>query len=233
MTDELIEKPLAEVSDIASLLSGVTPNKYATSTAMSTVSKASDFLPYVALHGSNSKLVKKGEFPMGHFGLSVSSQSVIDLGDNFVMLVLAWRPKAMAFNPKAISYFDPNSEDFKRIEDKSKNTKEKGWGCGPEFLIWLPDKAMFASYYLGNKTGRNESPNILGPLQERGPFVCKQESHLIETTEFSWHGPRTRKHDLGIILPPAEKVLVEVNKFNNPPVAQEELADDGEGEERR
>ena len=204
-------------------------SKYADETALSKVTKVGDWLPYVALMGGNSLEVKRGEFPIGHFCLK-KNKKMIDLGKEFIMYLLSWRPKAMMFEPKVLSYFDTESEDFKKIVARADSTKNPGCGYGPEYLIWLPEVKEFATYFLSSKTGRNESPNIQAILKTTR--LCKQKSHLIETEKYSWHGPTTLACDLEIPLPPIELAKQELDKFNNPPAAVEEVAEEAESDSR-
>lgn len=217
----------ASPDDVKNLLAA-TPSKYATTTALTEVTKVGDWLPYIQLMGGNSVEVKRGEFPMGHFCLKKNRQ-MLDLGEEFVCYLLSWRPKAMQFAPKVLSFFDTASEAFKDIQQRSKG-KNAGCGYGPEFLLWLPGQKELATYFMGNKTGRNESPNLIA-LIENGVFKCKQQSHLIEDGEYAWHGAKTLPYDLEIELPPMTLLTDELQKFNSPPAAQEEVAEKVEDEE--
>lgn len=214
---------LASPTDVASMLAEV--NKPADDSALAAVTSVGDFLPYIALYGSNSGEVKRGEFPMGHFGLRKSKSLIVDLGEKFVAAVLAWRPKAMAYKPEVISVYDITDPLFIDIQ-KTAGEKDSNKGFGPEFLIWLPEIKEFATYFLGNPTGRNESPNILGPLKEKSPFVCIQQSDLIETAKYSWHGPVTKAYDIAIEYPPISEIKEQVMKFQDPPKSGKELAKD-------
>lgn len=217
---------LATPDAIANLVAN-SESQFANEQALATVTKVGDYLPFVQLYGSNSKEVKRGAFPMGHFGLRRSKSAIDDLGDQVVMFVLGWRPKAMQFEPEPISYFNPESDAFKNIQATA-DGKNSGKGYGPEFFIWLPEVKEFATYFLGNKTGRNESPNLLGPFKASGPFTCIQESTLIETKQYSWHGPKTKPYSLSIEMPPLETLTKELQKFNSPPEAAKEPTEHAE-----
>ena len=214
MSEELSTE-LATPNAIADLVAS-SESKYASEQALATVTKVGNYLPYLQLLGSNSMEVKRGNFPMGHFGLRRSKNVVEDLGSEVAIFVINWRPKAMQYAPDVLSFFDVSSDAFKEIQSTADN-KNSSKGYGPEFLLWLPEVKAFATYFLGNKTGRNESPNILGPFKSDGPFVCLQKSELIETKDFSWHGPLTKPYNLSIEMPPLDKLSEELRKFNNPP----------------
>ena len=230
---ELTVKP-ATAASLKGLMTQAGPAKYASDDALSTVTKVGDWLPYIALHGSNSKFVKTEQIGMGHFGVHPSSGSLIDLGKNFVGLFLAWRSKAMQYAPSVLSFYDHTTKEFKEVELKAKTVKQSQCGVGPEYLVWLPEQKIFATYFLGNATGRNESANINGPMKD-GPFVCQQKSKLIDPpkSEFSWHGPETKKHDLEIVMPSEAALVEEVKKFNNPPAATQEAAEEKDKEKSR
>lgn len=204
-------------------------SKFATEKALSTVTKTGSWLPYIQLHGSNSKVVKRGQFPMGHFAL-VKNKVNGDIGDSFVAFVVAWRPKAMQYKPTVLSVYDTASKQFQDLEAKA-DQKDSGCGFGPEFLLWLPEYKELATLFLGNKTGRNEGPNIIGAVGH----ACRIGAILIEDKkqDREWHGAKMYPYDLEINVWPEEAVLMEeLNKFNNPPAVTADVAekDDSEGD---
>ena len=215
-------KELATQDAVKNLLAA-NPSKFATDVALATVS-SSGYLPYIQLFGANSQEVKRGEFPMGHFGLNKGKDNRIDLGDEFVGFFLSWRPKAMVYKPEVLSFFDPSAEAFKKIQAEA-DEPNSNKGFGAEFLVWLPQHKEFATYFLGNKTGRNEAPNLIGPMTDtQGPLACIQKAKLIETARYSWHGPSTLPFDLDIDpMPEVGALANQLEKFNNPPVAVKEV----------
>lgn len=224
------ETALATRDDVNALLQS-TPSKYVTETALSVVTKVGNFLPYITLMSSNSAEVKRGKFPMGHFALHTSKTQLLDLGSEVIMFLVAWRPKAMQYLPSVLSYFDAESEEFKaivRVADMQNSNK----GFGPEFLVWLPEQERFATYFLGNKTCRNEAPNLIS-LIDTGKRVCLQVANLIENRKHSWHGPVTKSYDLEIKMPPVDTLKEELEKFQNPPSATEAPAEEAEAENTR
>lgn len=214
----------ASAADIAALRRN-SQSKYATELAQNKMTKSRDWLPYIQLMGSNATEVKKGEFPIGHFALCKNKKK-IDLGDKFPMLILSWRPKAMIFAPKVVNYFDPESDDFKKIQATA-DQQDSGKAFGPEFLVWVPEVHELATYFMGSKTARNESPSLIAVLDE-GTGLCQQESYLIETPKFSWHGPRTLDYDHEIEYPRMDLLQEELEKFNNPPATPVEQVEEGE-----
>lgn len=226
--NELAE--LTATQDVGALIEAAGQGKFADDSAMAVVTRAGDFLPFIQLLGSNSMEVKRGDFPMGNFCLKKNRQ-LIDLGKEVVMYLIAYRPKAMIYKPKAIAYFDPKSPEFKDVIATA-DQKNSNKGYGPEFLVWLPSTQDFAHYFLGNKTGRNESPNLVGLVKGK-IHKCVQKSHLIETPEYSWHGPKTLPYDLDINpMPDPEVLLAELTKFNNPASSQLEPEEKDEKDDR-
>ncbi len=196
-------------------------SKYANSTALAAVTTAASYLPYIQLIGSNSKEGKRDPMKQGKFALSKGKDNLIILGDSFVAFLLGWRPKAMRYAPKALSYFNPESKAFKEVKATAETNRQSKCGFGPEFLIWLPERQEYATYFLGNATGRQESPNLINLINNK-VRKCKLAAHLIETQDYSWHGPRMLPYDLDVQLPPDPAMMMEIlNKFNNPPESQE------------
>lgn len=211
-------------ADVMALLDSEAQSKYATEKALSTVTKVGDWLPYIQLMSSNSPEVKRREFEQGHFALNKNRQK-IDLGDSFVAYLLAWRPKAMIFQPPQ-TWYNPESEGFKVIEATA-DEPNSGKGYGPEFLIWLPERKDFALYFLGNKTGRNEAPNLISLINTK-VRQCRITSHLIETKKHMWHGPKVVSCDLTIEMPDVDLLREEMRKFCNPPESELEPAEKAE-----
>lgn len=230
MSNELIA---ASAQDVAALLDNAEGSKYATKVAEERVMKVGDYLPYIQLFGGNSIEVKRGDFPIGHFGL-VINKKIVDLGKEIVLFLVSWRPKAMQFRPSVLSFYDTLSEQFREIEATA-DQKNSGKAFGPEFLITLPlvDSNRFCTYFMGNKTGRNESPNLMAllkPSSDGTPAkrVCLQRAKLIENTEYSWHGPETKDYDIEVPLPDLTELKKQVEKFNNPPASVAEVAETAE-----
>lgn len=204
-------------------------NKYATEKALSTVTKVGSFLPYLQLHG-NSKLVKQKKMPMGNFAL-VKNKVHSDIGDSFVAFVVAWRPKAMQYKPTVLSVYDTESAQFKTIEAKA-DTKDSGCGFGAEFLLWLPEHKELVTLFLGNKTGRNEAPNLIGAVGT----ACRIGAVLIEDKkqDRDWHGAKMFPYDLSInVWPEGEFLADELKKFNNPPAATADVSEKDDSENER
>jgi len=204
----------------------ITVSKYATPQALATLTSSS-FLPRIQVMGGNNDIVKEGKFPIGHYAL-VSGQNLDDLGDQFIGIVLAWRPKAMQFQPEVVAYYDPDNEGFKSVKNRADNEPQSGCGYGPEFLLWLPDKEKFASFFCSNITARQEAPNILTFMRK----ACLFQIILIKSKKYTWHGPRVNKCDMEVQLPATDILTEAINTFNNPPSTEVEIVDTKDERER-
>ena len=208
-------------------------SKFDNEKALSIVTKVGDYLPYIGLYGSNSDEVKRGNFPMGHFGLKQGKQ-IIDLGEEVPLLFLAWRSKAMNF-AELESFYDVEDPAFEDLMHRANTEQNSGCGFGPEFLVWCwtAETPTFATYFMSSKTARNEAPNLLGPLKQ-GPCYKIQKAHLIETKKYTWHGPLTKAYEMeATVMPEQDKMLEIVNKFKNPPKSEKELVDNDKDETER
>ena len=201
------------------------PSKFATKEALKTVTKVGDYLPRIQLMSSSSDIVKEGKFPMGHYALIKGKENYLDLTQEFICLILSWRPKAMQFQPDVISSYNPSSDLFKDIEERSKKP-QSGCGYGPEFLLWLPEQVELVTYFMGNVTGRNEATNVMALCPSNGKNgVCVFGSHLIKSKKGTWHGPQVRPYNQEINLPDWALVKPEIEKFNNPSESEIEVAE--------
>lgn len=196
-----------------------TQAKYADDQGFLAVAASSGFLPRVQIYSSNSKEVKRQEFPMGHYGL-IRGKVIEDLGIAFDAVALSWRPKAMRFGEEVVSVFNPENAEFKKIQTESEES-ESGCAFGPEFLLYIPtaNPPTFATLFFGNKTMRRESPLMRSLINK----AVTMKVQLIETKKYSWHGPIivpcsvfTHK------LPEDEDIIKERDKFNNPPEGEVE-----------
>jgi hypothetical protein len=206
-------------------------SKYATQEAFSQLAKANDYLPRFQLYGSTSKDVKKGKIPLAHYGYS-QGDDVIDCGPEVRVYVLAWRPKAMRISGEKVeAYFNPEHAEFKKITVES-GVKNSGALCGPEFLLWLAEQGLFATFFMANKTMRREAPNLdVYRPQEKNKFQALPVTlkvQFIEKGEFSWHGPVITGCSIPLPLPEEETMTTELDRFNNPPEPKDQAASEAD-----
>lgn len=195
------------------------------------LTRTSEFLPQLRIYGSEATIVKKQKFPMGHFGLYFSAESIVDLAEQFDALVVDWRPRAtIVAGDSPISFFGDFNEEAQRweyskefVEVKAKAMdKVKGYLVGLEYLLWIPSLSKFGLFLMGNPTLRRESANVKALVRKAATFKIK----LIETTQYTWHGcvafPCTTPFD----IPDGKTLNVEVAKFRKQQSSQVELVDD-------
>jgi len=191
-------------------------SKYGTDDAFSELATASNFLPRLQLFGANSDLVKKGKFPMAHWGLVTQKDQADDLGETVDLIPVTWRPKAMRIdggeggNP--IAFYNPKSPEFVQVQQDSEKPNS---GCmfGLEFLCYVPSVRRFASYFMSSKTSRRQAPEMRALLRQGATLKIT----LIETSQYSWHGPIVTKfHGTFSDLPSKEEFVKQADAFNNP-----------------
>ncbi len=151
------------------------------------LSGSGGFLPRLQLFGASSGIVKSGQFPMAHYGLVVQKDQIEDLGKEVDVICYARRFKAMDVGgSEMISNFSPDSETFKRIKEMS-TEKDSGCMVGNEFLIWLPEKEMFATFYAANASSKQEAPKIWGLRNALATFKVAYKENKAKKQ--SWHAP--------------------------------------------
>ena len=194
--------------------------------AFAAATKSGDYLPRLQLMTSNSQECKSGKFPINHYAL-VSGQNYKDCGTDVDVLVIAWRPKAIEMGETVITCFDVNNKEFTRICDKS-GEKDSGCMFGPEFLMWVPSQKEFATFFMGSKSSRRESPNVKALLKKAATL----KGHMIETAKYSWYSPIVVPCTTPFEIPAIEDIMDEVQKFNNPPVTEIEKVEGGTTSDR-
>ena len=100
------------------------------------LAKGGDYIGRMQLY-TKSKANMKGLIPQGHYGIPESDEEIIDLGTAVDLLPLARRPKAIDMTDMealVISY-DMESEEFKRVADKSTES-DSHCQYGPSFLVF-------------------------------------------------------------------------------------------------
>lgn len=224
-------------NDLASLTSALVPeganlsalakSKFGDDKSFAAVASGG-FLPRVQLCGSNSTLAKKSKIQQGRFCVTNAKDAILnDLTDSFTCLPLSWRPKAMRFaGSDTKAFYNPGAQAFKSIEAEAR-AKVQGSLFGPEFLVYIPDCNVLATFFFMNPTMRRVAGDMKGQIGK----VATVRSTLIETDKFAWHGPVITACSTPPTLPEGEafielqdRIKAEVDKFNNPPEEQVEEA---------
>ena len=188
--------------------------------------QSGDYLPRLQLMTSNSKICKDGQFPINHFAI-VRDQNHQDVGESVDILVIAWRAKAIEIGEVILTSFDTKADIFREIQSKS-NDADSGCMFGPEFLVWVPDAEVFATFFMASKSMRREAPNVRGYLKKAATL----KPHKIETPKYTWFSP-TIHPCASVFDPPEQEALeTEYHKFMNPPDQVIEKAPETGDEER-
>lgn len=200
-------------------------NKY-DADAFDKATKSGTYLGRVQLMTSNSNMCKAGKFPINSYA-HVHDQNYTDLGKQADVLVCGWRPKALEMDEELISVFDPEHEEFKRIQAKS---EEKDSGCmfGPEYLIWIPSIKKFATFFMGTKSSRREAPSMQARMQKAATL----DSKLIETKRFTWQAPEIKACNTAFDIPEEGDIVEQLQAFMNPPETEVEKVAEGADRDR-
>jgi hypothetical protein len=182
------------------------------------------YLPRLQLMTSNSGKCKSAEFPINHYAI-VRDQNFEDLGKSCDVLVVDWRPKALEIGEQIVSIFDHESPEFKRIQVEAEG-KDSGCMWGPEFLVYVPASGVFATFFMGTKSSRRESPALKALLHKAATLT----SHEIKTPAFTWYAPQVTKCTTEFDLPDKESLKEVVDKFRSPDATEVERVEDTEGE---
>lgn len=184
---------------------------------------ASTFLPRLQLMAASAELCKKGQFPVNHYAL-IRNKTPEDLTSEVNVLVVCWRPKALDTSGESIvSFYKVESKEFLAVQAKA-DVKDSGCMFGPEFLVYIPERKVFASFFCGSKTARNEAPNIKALVGKAATF----KSVLIETKKYSWQGIKVVACNTPFELPSPEELQKVATSFMNPKESEQELAEETE-----
>ena len=150
------------------------------------VSKASEFLPRIQLIGTNSSLSQENQVAAGNYALIRATDDFVDLGPNVDVVVMAWRPKALCVGDGEVTaVYDRNDPEFTRITEASE-VQDSGCMFGPEFLIYIPELDVFATYYMQSKTARRAARQVKTRMHKGATL----KSHLIKAKKYRWYGPQ-------------------------------------------
>ena len=196
-----------------------------TSKVMS-VSKNKEYLPRLKLCGSQAGECQRGLVGIGHYALIKSREDVEDIGDDFDVIVLAGRAKAVQLSDPPIQSFDPECALFKDLQEES-TKKDSEAMYGPEFLVYIPDLQVYATFFLCNPTGRRCAPDVSARMNSGANFG----SRLIETKKYKWHGPVIKDCGAPLEVPELDMITEVATKFLNEKDSKVEVAEEG-GRER-
>lgn len=196
------------------------------------LTKTSVYLPQIRVYGSSTDAVKEGKMPMGHLGLYISSDSIVDLGEQFDSLALAWRPRSSSVGGDSpINFYgqlvDSKWEYSKGFTDFKTRamSKEKGYLAGLEFLMYIPTLKKFALLFMGNPTLRREGANVKALIGCGVTLKVK----LIKTTTYTWHGCDVFECTTPFDLPSDNDIKDQMVEFRKPKDSNVEFVDEPQG----
>ena len=189
-----------------------------------------DYLLRLQLY-SKGKPIDKGLVKPGHFGIPMSDDKVVDLGDNIDVLFLAKRFKAVDMSDKdaLVVSFDINSAEYKRIEAESK-VRDSNCMAGVSFLIYESSTGRFLELHCSSKSAAREASSMMAYLpiskadidaqglkgvKPQGPKPATLKSQYVTKKNWAWFAPTV--HDCSNFAnPPSfEAVRDEIVKFIN------------------
>lgn len=186
------------------------------------------FLPRIQLMQALSGPVN-AEPPLaakGDFVLTIRKGELINLGREFVCVPVTFRLKVTEFAADGTinSYFDINSPEFARVKDKSKEGFDSGCLAGPEFLLWLPDVKMFATYHLTSQTAQGMAKTLRGLA---GEPVAMKSTQQENRKKQKYNVPSCMAFNGQVSAMPDAQVLgSEIKSFRNPESSVVEDAED-------
>lgn len=184
-------------------------------------------MPNLKLYPASGKIVARNPERMGKFGLNRGGDDHEMLGDQILVIPVAYRQKAVDFRKDpTVVHFNENDPEFietvEYAEDfKAKNTNSLGCKAmyGSEFLLILlkGDKWTPTIFYLCSPTLRGQGDAVKTFMKKYTYFTHK----WIEAGSFQWWGfePSAANVD-PTELPtlPLDKIKIQAEKFLNPPV---------------
>lgn len=213
-------------------LKALQTNPNASDAIFSELAKGGNWLPRLQLFSTASKEVKAGKTELINQYVIVKGKDNFDIvGKEIPVLPLSWRAKAMQFHDgSVISKFDPTDDGFKKIAEKS-GTQNSGCMYGPEFLLYVPDRKAFVSFFMGSVSARIEAPNLKSFLDEQ--VAATLGSKFLSNKKGAWQSPTAKSCTTPFEVPEDAAIIEQVAKFNNPPKDEVEAADAGTGDRAR
>jgi len=176
------------------------------------LTKGPDFLTRMSLCHPLSDVVNKAGVKPGNFYLNWGEEA-IDLGNEVVVVIGPWRPHALLLENKEAKAesFDPESEEFKSIQQTQKKGQETVPLVGVDYLLHLPEHNETAVFFF-NKTAVRAAKD-LAKLQQDGHRSALLTSFFNEGKKNSWWIPKAERHELdNVPALPADRV----EKFTQP-----------------
>jgi len=188
------------------------------------------WLARLQLFSSRSAAAMERVIPAGHWGIPVSSSTIIDLGDEVDVVLVAHRDRAMWYDGEEMhSSTDRNSPLYNRLKDMAEADSESGAMYGPEFLAWVGEIQMFLTIFLGNKSARRETLAFMQVMNQPATVYCR----LVSGKKHKWEVPQIKGSKAFPFDLPTDKAIQEAWAKFTKPDEQAELADADTGDSGR
>jgi hypothetical protein len=187
------------------------------------------FLPALRFFSKGSD---DGTIKPGNYGIPISEDRIVDLGDSVDIVPLARRMKALDKSDPddiVVSYLR-SSPDFKRIiENADDSGGDLMWGCS--FLVYERTSKKILELWFGTKSSRSEAEHIYPflPADENEAQPCTLKSRKPKNAKHSYRIPLVSVCSTPIDLPSDDLIAAAVQKFLNPqPPDKAETAPEGQ-----
>jgi hypothetical protein len=200
----------------------------ATEEELQELTKGTDFLQRIQLV-TKGKYVDNGKIAPGRYGVpQTGGEEILDLGPEIDILPLAVRAKALDMRDREaiIAVYDMSLPEFDNIKTIAESGPNSGCMWGPSYLVIERSTGTFYEYFMGNKSGRQESGKLRPFLpvsrkkaeaigeEPHGPIPCTLKNRYIQRATYGWHVPIVTKCSEPFVhLPTLERVRDEVAKF--------------------
>lgn len=221
----MAKKNTAMVPFDASALPGT---ELATDDQLTELTKGVDYLQRLQLV-TKGKYVDTSKITPGHYGVpQPGGEEIDDLGAEIDILPLCVRPKALDMRDKEaiIAVYDMDNPAFQEIK-KLSATSDSGCMWGPSFLVLERNTGQFFEFFMGNKSARAESGNLIKFLtvspekakrtntEAHGPLPCTLKARYATSGSWGWHVPVVTKcSEPFTSAPDIEEIREEMEKFN-------------------
>lgn len=175
----------------------------------------------VQIYGGNSSAVKDEKIGVNRIGIYRGKDEIEDLGKEIDIVPVAWRPRATEFGGSALTVYDPEDPEFKRIVEKAA-VNSKGAMYGVEFLLWFPKTSEFLTYFFGGKSTRRVSAKVRELMGQAATIVVD----FAENQHGKWPVPLVKACASPLTAPNPEDLDDIVTKFKTPPKNEVEKAED-------
>jgi hypothetical protein len=199
----------------------------ATDDQLTELTKGVDYLQRLQLV-TKGKYVDTGKISPGRYGVpQPGGEEIDDLGAEIDILPLCVRPKALDMRDKEaiVAVYDMDNPAFQEIK-KLSATSDSGCMWGPSFLVLERSTGQFFEFFMGNKSARAESGNLIKFLavspekaertgtEAHGPLPCTLKARYATSGSWGWHVPVVSKCSEPFTnAPDIEAIREEMEKF--------------------